>query len=50
MSLAPPLKRSAKKAARNKSQKTLSKAVHEPVRKSARAPKDKLQQPRPAIE
>ncbi len=50
MTLAPPLKRSAKKTERKKTQKTLSKAVHEPVRKSARAPKAKLQQPRPTIE
>ena len=40
MTIAPPLTRSAKKAAPRKSAKTLAKAVHEPVRKSARdAPK-----------
>ncbi|MFA6140988.1 MAG: cupin domain-containing protein, partial [Hyphomicrobium sp.] len=53
MTIAPPLTRSAKKAARKTSAKTLAKGVHEPVRKSARVPKakanGKLQQ-QPAIE
>ena len=45
MTLPPPLTRKPKKGARQ----ALAKSVHEPVRKSARAPKAKLQQQPPAI-
>ena len=46
MTIAPTRSRRRTKAATKRAPKTLAKAMHDPVRKSARTPKAKLQQPR----